>query len=171
MGVHAQPRAPSDYVPAALSLQLERRTRVCDLAMELAAEREHLHCQPDYETPRWRQRVAQTINNMFWMPFGEWLSASHHLSKRLRASCSLFCAGVLFWFNPLAKITSDIVCSSNWTLETDKIINQDIFLLSLQQQQQPQLLHNLVSDLISVFQLMECPVCMEARTFEVSSTN
>lgn len=37
---------------------------------------------------------------------------------------------------------------------------------SQQQQQgyQPQLLHNLVSDLINVFQMMECPVCMEIPT-------
>jgi len=33
--------------------------------------------------------------------------------------------------------------------------------LQKQQGYQPQLLHNLVSDLINVLQLMECPVCME----------
>ncbi|CRK88692.1 CLUMA_CG002405, isoform A [Clunio marinus] len=35
---------------------------------------------------------------------------------------------------------------------------------SQQQGYQPQLLHNLVSDLINVFQLMECPICMEIPT-------
>lgn len=56
---------------------------------------------------------------------------------------------------------------ANRDILVDKIINHDIFFLSVsprkqhQQGYQPQLLHNLVSDLINVFQLMECPVCME----------
>lgn len=138
--------------------------------MALAAEIKCLHCQRyGGEKPR---KAAQAINNMFWMPSEDWLkcfplrSANIYQNARFRQRLSVCLCDVFLRSGRCERY------DMNWKLQwnVDKIINHDMCSsLSLfcyhnnsrQQGYQPQLLHSLVSDLINVFQLMECPVCME----------